>query len=475
MFLLLFIHFFVYVSSYRQVHVEMQQSRKRAAAEISFDEIECASIDDGDICPSSLRDFLKKKILFSFERWEGDLAAKETASTEIVSLLIKGKIKQKENSPTSSISQLRKVLSEEGIGIAKSLRARSGNIGDIFENDSVILDLDKFYDSYREHSKQNQEVFELIATHHNSIKTVVDSSPDQKKLEDYAVAAAAMGEKGWVKRGNDWMRDFAINFFKHGIAKRHYLKSIKSKVADLSSSQDIKTMGDSLLTDLTEVMEDGKIKLVDVGSCYNPFSDEAFFDVTALDLCPAKDCSSVFTCNFLELQIGEEDSDIIVEEMDTSDMGEPRTLILKQLPARSYDVVTISLVLNYLSTPMQRIEMIKRSKQLLMSVNVDMHPHKSGLLLIIEKESILHRGKYYPLFLKHWKNEIKNQGFELMKYEKVTCGTRSFHGFAFKTIASNASSPKDGDDVRGLWIKQDFDSLENQTSALDSFFGLQTT
>ena len=124
-----------------------------------------------------------------------------------------------------------------------------------------------------------------------------------------------------------------------------------------------------------------KIRLLDVGSCYNPIGqseNSSFFDVTALDLCPTD--PSVYTCDFLALQVGSNNSKpIITEEQSTlvnsstkdndkrnninntthknSDKSSYRLI---SLPAASYDVVTMSLVLNYLPTPQQRLEMVKK-------------------------------------------------------------------------------------------------------------------
>ena len=133
--------------------------------------------------------------------------------------------------------------------------------------------------------------------------------------------------------------------------------------------------------------EPRKIRLVDVGSCYNPISHSpaaAAFDVTALDLCPTD--PSVLQCDFLALEIGSVGSQPLILQQTNSnnnisnnnninnnnnntsasnttpDVISPSLL---RLPAAAYDVVTMSLVLNYLPTPAQREGQMRRRYPLL--------------------------------------------------------------------------------------------------------------
>ena len=96
-------------------------------------------------------------------------------------------------------------------------------------------------------------------------------------------------------------------------------------------------------------------------------------------------------------------------------------------------------------------------------------------LLIFEKESIFHTGKYFPVFLRNWKVAVESCGFEKVTYAPLRTPSvsgdhsRRSHAFAFRaavtavepTIAtdrtirirreecSSVSLPR-------LWIKQDF-------------------
>lgn len=181
-----------------------------------------------------------------------------------------------------------------------------------------------------------------------------------------------MGEKAWVKAGNEWIESTALKYCRIG-----------SK--------------DTTVTELNSTIE--KIRLLDVGSCYNPFescSNASAFTVTALDLCPAKD--SVFLCDFLKVSVGEAGSTMNVrliqqqkeeEKEDSSNFPSKarrmdddgrrlpmdaekrvdavlnREQEIVSLPASSFDAVAMSLVLSYLPDPVQRREMLCKARALL--------------------------------------------------------------------------------------------------------------
>ena len=104
-----------------------------------------------------------------------------------------------------------------------------------------------------------------------------------------------------------------------------------------------------------------KIKLLDVGSCYNPLidlQDSDVFDITALDICPA--APSVFQSNFLELQLGPMKFDPVKSQDSDQHKG-----FLTHLPSKSFHVVAMSLVLCYLPSPEMRRDMVLKARELL--------------------------------------------------------------------------------------------------------------
>ena len=113
-----------------------------------------------------------------------------------------------------------------------------------------------------------------------------------------------------------------------------------------------------------------KLKLLDVGSCYNPFSRyKQWFDITAVDLCPAPGCEdSVYQCDFLEVEVG--------EGLEARSDGRFRHL--ESLPRGYFDAVVFSFLLEYLPDPRQRLEVCRKASELL---------KLDGILYVIRPDS----------------------------------------------------------------------------------------
>ena len=339
-----------------------------------------------------------------------------------------------------------KRLMDFGLTFAKALYANPGHLNNLLShtNPEVMQStLSEVMVNYQRYIEKNKAVFLHINTHHENLgkKSWDTAVQDERSLQTYAGAAKAMGEKQWVRDGNAWMENFAVSFFRRNGARKHYIRmtfpqssgqgqglgqELKKGVtqglgsepgsgADLgsgvgdwsasyaaslprdlmlpetfssssSSSESSSSLTSSISSSLISSSEPRKIRLVDVGSCYNPISHSASaaaFEVTALDLCPTD--PSVLQCDFLALEIGSQgsfplivqpnnnhnnnntnnnnnnnnnnDSNSISNNKNDSMTSTSSPVIsssLLRLPAASYDVVTMSLVLNYLPTPTQR-------------------------------------------------------------------------------------------------------------------------
>ena len=478
----------------------------------------------------------------------------------------------------------------------------------------LVLSILNKYDAY---VQSNNTVYSDIINHHTNIVhedwTTVAS--DHLSLAKYSAAAAVMGEKRWVVECNQWMENFAVRYFRNGGARKHYLKrffkqddsSAKAEHVNINnrdkrihavaenewSVEQKQWFVDSLAKDLMSAAvslqekasqredEDAysKIRLLDVGSCYNPIgrstdtvavataeggvtvAAEELFEVTALDLYPAH--PSVLQCDFLQLAVGapgsapvivdaaadhaandsnyktqiavkdtgndsnsepgraekRQKTDKVNSTPATSDPTSTHSKHLRQLPAASFDAVTMSLVLSYLPTPEQRLQMIRTARALLVSPPPSLTsqssnnivtatesppappPHRTGLLLIAEKESIFGKdgssregehcvetvGFNKSVLLTNWKQAIINEGFTLVKYQLLKMDNHKSHVFAFATsnnmvnstfgahlndsngsvLDSNgkSSSAMSKDGVK-MWIKQDFDSNVTSTGAV---------
>ncbi|RYH07208.1 hypothetical protein EON65_41975, partial [archaeon] len=158
-----------------------------------------------------------------------------------------------------------------------------------------ISDILVWFDEYE---NRNKKVFEHITSHHKSI-TATDWQEviqNNQALDVYKDAAHKMGDKVWVQGGNDWMGGYMRQYYKQGGAAKYFLRSLRAP-CDIVLDKD--------------VLQGRRIKVLDVGSCYNPLAaskgggdeggtdtktDEEV-DVTAIDLCPAH--PSVLKCDFL--------------------------------------------------------------------------------------------------------------------------------------------------------------------------------
>ena len=211
-----------------------------------------------------------------------------------------------------------------------------------------------------------------------------------ESLSAYAVAAADMGCRPWVQQGNAWMLSNIIKFFREGWARKLYARqanalhrsltgstmskdAMESIISSLrlnlmenipstshmmasssssSSSSDSSTL-DNTNTDIaSNPPSDQLIRLLDVGSCYNPFvcgkyPGQHHVEVTALDLFPMH--PTVYHCDFLTLRIGSAlSAPVVVESPTESAAVLSSSKSLTQLPAGYFDAVCMSLVLSYL-------------------------------------------------------------------------------------------------------------------------------
>lgn len=174
------------------------------------------------------------------------------------------------------------------------------------------------------------------------------------------------------------------------------------------------------------------IKLIDVGSCYNPFADYDFFDVFAIDLCPAN--NTVLKCDFLQVSIGSKtiiSADRVVEQLQNS----------------YFDVVTFCFLLEYIPSSDLRITACEKAYSVL----------KPGGLLIINTPDSKHVGANSKI-MKCWQYSLAIMGFTRIKYEKLT----HMHCMAFRkavykdTAVRWASIHKESYMEYAMQIPQDF-------------------
>ncbi|CAK1593855.1 unnamed protein product [Parnassius mnemosyne] len=221
---------------------------------------------------------------------------------------------------------------------------------------------------------------------------------NEKVLSVYAKCMEQLATKHWesncavntneIVSRIDWSADFCYSYY----VNNYYLK-FHEKELDISDKINItlKTMESFSLP----------LKLLDVGSCYNPFNKYGFFDVLAIDLCPAN--NSVLKCDFLNVMIGNK---LIIEAHE-----------VYQLQQNYFDIVTFCFLLEYIPNSELRIEACKRAYCVL----------KPGGLLIINTPDSKHVGANSKL-MKCWRYTLACLGFSRIKYEKF----KHMHCLAFR-------------------------------------------
>ena len=190
------------------------------------------------------------------------------------------------------------------------------------------------------------------------------ATADESSLREYAAAATQIGTRAWVRAGIDWAVEQANGFFREGGSARLTKREVLGYSYATSGGPPDGPTVEWLMC--TAAAEGGRaptepLRLLDVGSCGTLF--DARYEAlacTALDLCPQEGNGHVLQCDFLQLGIGPSDGAPAIEPHERFPAGR-----LTSLPAASFDVVVLSLVLSYLPIPRQRHAMILKARQLL--------------------------------------------------------------------------------------------------------------
>nr|XP_042902833.1 S-adenosylmethionine sensor upstream of mTORC1 isoform X2 [Parasteatoda tepidariorum] len=221
----------------------------------------------------------------------------------------------------------------------------------------------------------------------------------------YASAMIKLATEVWNDKESriHWSYKTCIDYFLNDGIKHSLLRELKiQRKWSPSFGEDIE-----YLCHLSEEKNnyknfDRKLQLLDVGSCYNPFSKFPIFECLAIDITPAT--KDVVQCDFLKLKV-------LHENDDACNHADLRILY------ESIDIVVFSLVLEYLPAREQRFKFCLKAWDVL---------RKNGLLIIItpDSKSLQHNA---PM-MKSWKKCLEHIGFFRFKYEKLT----HLHCMAFR-------------------------------------------
>lgn len=261
-------------------------------------------------------------------------------------------------------------------------------------------------------SKEHQDLSEFIKSVHKSLrneskKLGADHAwkqhlEQEKQLRDYAEAMKTLSESHWTKRDTEpnrieWTVNSVREYFnnqlmKHREKEERILKIVHEE--NLNPYPPIPCYRRIFLDEIDE-KETSKLRLLDVGSCFNPFKKYIDFEVTAVDIAPST-ASGVFQLDFINVHITSESTFNICHNR------------LQSLPRNYFDIIVFSLLLEYLPSSNQRLKCLKNAYELL---------DNEGILIIITPDS-KHVGVNAKL-MKNWRYILAKMGFSRIKFEKM--------------------------------------------------------
>ncbi|XP_068714696.1 S-adenosylmethionine sensor upstream of mTORC1-like isoform X1 [Montipora foliosa] len=343
---------------------------------------------------------------------------------------------------------------------------------------------------------------------------------NKEALKKYASAMHVLAVNHWAKQSPEgrveWCHRTAIDFFKRGGLGKLMEKQKRRREFSLDVNACCCCFETNKIKDHQDSGE--KLHLLDVGSCFNPFSVYHDFYSVAIDLQPA--ASTVHKCDFLNLDVQhilnsrqqfscckncgtrqislpQEDSSleemhnpsfekdtILLEEKNAKPMHSRKVLMniadgnpvsdnskswclgdfineeeeVTILPAGLFHIIVFSLLLSYFPSPVQRWECCKKAHRLLIT---------NGILLIITPDSS-HQNKNAAM-IKSWKTGIESLGFVRWKYHKQT----HLHCMAFRKVAPCHTYNHVNGSADLMYVPQDFQEEDEEVSDSISSFCIE--
>ncbi|XP_030762876.1 S-adenosylmethionine sensor upstream of mTORC1 [Sitophilus oryzae] len=213
---------------------------------------------------------------------------------------------------------------------------------------------------------------------------------NKQHLNKYAVAMKSLAENFWDHNCSTGSKAISRIIWTYEHIKKYFSCIEKCREKELCILKRLKLAEMSL--DKRKLDIKSKFKLLDVGSCYNPFKKFEIFDVTALDIAPASE--DVLMCDFIHTEI--------------SDRSVIKSNVILQLEKESFDIVVFSLLLEYIPCPDLRLKCCTKAYELLKF---------EGILIIITPDSN-HIGSNAKI-IKSWKYVLSQYGFSRVYYDKL--------------------------------------------------------
>lgn len=271
---------------------------------------------------------------------------------------------------------------------------------------------------------------------------------DEQTLCEYALAMKNLADNHWSVNCEgegriEWCRSVCQEYFLDGGMKRMLEKDAKSATYSAGKTE---FSPDVPSHSLVSSVDGGKMRLLDVGSCFNPFLKFDEFLTVGIDIVPAVE--TVYKCDFLNLQL-QRPLQLAGNAVDAflQQLHNP----IDALPGQLFHVVVFSLLLSYFPSPYQRWICCKKAHELL---------HLHGLLLIITPDSA-HQNRH-ALMMRSWRVAVESLGFKRYKYVKYS----HMHLLAFRKVSLATTSDLVSQNYpEMLYIPQDFNFTDEEESS----------
>lgn len=249
-----------------------------------------------------------------------------------------------------------------------------------------------------EHDQQHLSTFikhvhknlKVQSAKYGTSKAWTQHCEDENTLKKYADYMKTLATLHWDNKSTEELKansrnEWIVNqckeyFFNKGIEKQRIREQKILHLMDLNNET------------IELVLRNNVIRLLDVGSCYNPFKNYDIFDVLAIDIAPAN--YAVYKCDFTNVQL--------VNELNNDQN------VIQTLLKNSYDTVVFSLLLDYLPSPELRLNACSKAYELLKT---------EGIMIVILPDS-KHVGANAK-YMKSWRHTLSTIGFSRIKYEKL--------------------------------------------------------
>jgi len=244
---------------------------------------------------------------------------------------------------------------------------------------------------------------------------------DQETLDKYSESMKLLATSYWESSGEesrvDWVKSQVESYFWGGGVAREERKDQRrlwrstGKIKDDSAIEKTTANGDCNVANEilgegnTKDLEKAPLRVLDVGSCYNPFGDFEGWKVVPVDIAPAT--PSVKLCDFLSVELA---AKTVIKECN-------QKAEVESLERGGYHVVIFCLLLEYLPSSALRLQAVEKAVGAL---------KEGGLLCIVTPDSC-HQARNSEQ-LSSWKLGLGLLGLSKVTYTKA----KHFHGLVYR-------------------------------------------